>query len=133
MRREDWVDQLFRVIDEHQGAEFAYGSTDCVLFAARVADAMTDGDYEAQMRAIYQDERSAVRALAERGGLEGAVRSVLGEPIGLAYLQRGDIVLFENAGREMLGVWDGQAIVAPTAAGLGRAQVDAARVAWRVP
>ena len=132
MRREDWVEQLFRVIDEHQSAEFVYGAHDCVLFAARAADAMTDGDFEQQMRDIYQDERSAVRALAARGGLEGAVRSMLGEPVALAYLQRGDVVLFENAGRDMLGIWDGRVILGPAERGLDRAPLSHARLAWRV-
>jgi hypothetical protein len=57
---------------------------------------------------------------------------MLGEPSPLTYMQRWDVVLFENAGRDMLGIWDGQAIVAPMAHGLGRADLSAARLAWKV-
>lgn len=132
MRREDWTDRMFAAFEAHADSDFEYGASDCVLFAARVVDAMCDTDYESRVSALYSDERSAIRALRDLGGLEGAVRSMLGEPTALAYLQRGDVVLIENSGRDVLGIWDGQAIVAPGLHGLTRAPLSQARLTWAV-
>jgi hypothetical protein len=103
MRRDDWVEQMWLAIEDHDSTEFVWGVNDCCLFVARVVDAMTDGDFEAQLNASYTDEETALAYIASFGSLEAAVSSHLGQPEPGRPL-RGDVVLIDGGAGPALGI-----------------------------
>lgn len=82
---------------------FEWGSGDCVLKAARVADAIVvEPCFEAAARAAFSwtDEESALARLVEVDGLRNAVVSVLGESMPWQELSQGDLVLCRTGSDE---------------------------------
>ena len=132
MKRYDWTRRLYDVIEAHKDTTFGWGQHDCCLFAARCVDAMCNTEYEAGLQAEYQDERSAMEYIASFGSIKEAVDSWLGEPQNLNFTQRGDVVLFDNDGRETLGVCLGRDIVSTGGAGLVLVPMDKSICSWAV-
>lgn len=66
MRREDWADQLHKIIEEHRDGPFEWGQRDCAVLFADAVWAMTDVDPFASF-GRWQSERDALRALARTG------------------------------------------------------------------
>ena len=132
MKRYDWTRRLYDVIEAHREAAFGWGEHDCCLFAARCVDAMCDTDYEAGLQAEYQDECSAMEYIASFGSIKSAVKSWLGKPQNLAFTQRGDVVLFDNDGREALGICLGRDIVTTGETGLVSVLMTRAICSWAV-
>jgi hypothetical protein len=111
MKRADWLDKMWETIEAHEGRAFAWGVDDCCLFAARVYDAMHDTHHAEALAARYHDEASALEYIETQGGIGPAVCEYLGE-MRRTRPMRGDVVLVENAGREMLGICTGRAVAA---------------------
>jgi hypothetical protein len=132
MKRHDWTRRLYDVIEAHREAPFGWGQHDCCLFAARCVDAMCDTEYEAGLQAEYQDERSAMEYIASFGSIKSAVESWLGDPQNLNFTQRGDVVLFDNDGREALGICLGRDIVTTGETGLVSVLMTRAICSWAV-
>lgn len=132
MKRYDWTRRLYSVIEAHKDTTFGWGHHDCCLFAARCVDAMCDTEYEAGLQAEYQDERSAMAYIASFGSIKAAVDSWLGEPQNLNFTQRGDVVLFDNDGRETLGICLGRDIVSTGEMGLESVSMTKAICSWAV-
>lgn len=94
-RLPDWEDRLHAYLVEHEGAVFAWGQTDCALFAAGAVLAQTGDDFAAPFRGQYRSAAGSVRALKTwgAGDLASTIGTVLPEiPTGFA--KRGDIVMF---------------------------------------
>ena len=70
---------------------FEYGNADCALFAAHVAKFITGTDFSESFR--YQSKAEADSIIATHGGIEGLVRSILGEPSD--QLEDGDPILLK--------------------------------------
>jgi len=128
--RHDAPSRMFAVIAEHKNRAFAWGVNDCCLFAARVRDAMTDSDYEAQISAAYSDEASALALIAQHGGLEGVVTHYLGES-SVERATRGDVVLFDGGTGDMLGICVGAHIVAMGESGLRQIPRAEIKKVWK--
>lgn len=108
-RRADWHDKMWAAIDAHMDAQFDYGKTDCCLFTARVVDAFCDTEHEKTLSEHYKDEATALAYIEVSGGLEAAVSTYLGQSkVGRA--QRGDVVMFNGARGQTLGICVGQTI-----------------------
>jgi hypothetical protein len=133
MRRHDWAQSLWLTIEVEKERTFAFGQADCCLFAARCVDAMTDGNFEAALRACYHDEATALAYLERMGGMQAAVTVHLGPPLERpAMARRGDVVMFhDGAGRETLGICTGE-LLATTGQGFTFQPMTLASVAWRV-
>lgn len=117
MRREDWVFQMWSVVNDHMDAEFVWGVNDCCLFAARVVDAMTDSDHELDLLSQYSDEETALAYIAAHGSLALAISAHLGdETDGRA--QRGDVVICANEGNPCAGICVGSTVAAVSKEGL---------------
>lgn len=117
IRREDWLEKMWSTIEQHQSTAFVWGENDCCLFAAKVVDAMCDSEFEKQLKEKYNDQDSAIRYIVEEGGMEKAVSGYLGESkTGRA--QRGNVVLFEGALGETLGICIGSTIAAVSDSGV---------------
>jgi hypothetical protein len=133
MKRHDWVDKLFFTIDELEKEPFEWGKIDCCMFAARIVDAMCDTSYAADLAKEYDDEKSALAYIKSFGSIKEAVSSWLGEPSDKTiYTQRGDVVLFENDGRETLGICVGSTIVSTGEFGIVHVPVYNALYRWAV-
>ena len=132
MKHEDWVDQLFATIEKVSNESFAYGKNDCCLFSARVVDAMTGTEYAKKLAEMYHDERSALAYINSFGSIQEAVKDWLGKPTNLAFVQRGDVVLFNNEGRETLGICVGDRIVSVGQTGIAYVPMDQAICTWKV-
>lgn len=109
MRRNDWVDQMWAIIEAHSSAQFEWGVNDCCLFTARVIDAMTDTDHELDLQAAYSDEATALAYIASHGGLQDAVSSHLGEPAEGRAL-RGDAVMVDGGEGYAIGICTGSTV-----------------------
>lgn len=116
------------------GVPFAWGSADCVTWAADCALALTGVDPIADIRGRYSTERGAQRILVQRGwgdvaGLAAAIYSEI--PVAMAHA--GDWVsIRRDDGVVVLGVSFGAWIVARGPDGLGRLDLTAAMRAYRV-
>ena len=132
MKRFDWVRRMYDTIDAIQGEPFAWGKNDCCLFSARVVDTMCDTDFADQMRQEYQDERTAMLYIASFGSIKAALEYWLGKPQSLIYAQRGDVMLFDNDGRDTVGIFVGDGIISTGETGLVRVSKDSALHSWAV-
>lgn len=121
---------MFGVIDAHIHREFDLSDGGCWPFVARVVDAMTDSNHEQQL-ADYRNSVAVLRAMAEPGGVEAAVSSVLGEP-SQGRPMRGDVVLFDGGEGDAVGIWDGKDIVAMGEVGLRRIPRSEIKTFWAV-
>lgn len=130
-RREDWPARLARYVDAHRDMPFAWGSFDCVRFAAGWVREATGSDPVEGLD--WADERSALRVLESLGGLQAAVETRFGAAISCALAWRGDLVLHEMSRRPGLGVCVGAEFAAPSEdGGLMFLPMSAARMAWRI-
>lgn len=134
-RLPDWPERLAAYLAEQRPHRFAWGTHDCVRFAAGAAAAVTGAD---PLPLRWAGPAEAVRLLRQRGGLAGAVDGVLQRLPSPALAQRGDVVLVQQpvaggrARRQLLAVADGPRWWAPSATGLFSGPMHAAVVAWGV-
>lgn len=85
--------QLAAIVAEWSARPFQWGVSDCCQFARSAAWALHGIAVDSP---AYLSERSAVRALRERGGYEGLLRSAGLLPRELVQARRGDFVLFHH-------------------------------------
>jgi hypothetical protein len=134
MRKENWQRCFWTEIQAQSVEPFQYAVRDCVLSAARVADAISvDGSYESRARAAFSwsSEREAVRLISD--GLKPLIESVLGPMVKWTVLSEGDLVLIEDdKGRECLAVHDGVQIISPDSTGWRAIPFRCVKGGWRV-
>ena len=131
-RLPDWPERLALTIERARAVSFAWGTADCVNFAAACVHAVTGADVLWPFRGGWSSALGAERILRRRGGLVPAVSSVLGPgQQGSALIQRGDVLLV-GIERPWLAVCDGPRWWAPTRAGLVSGPAAAAGVFWPV-
>jgi hypothetical protein len=111
-----------------EAVPFAWGTNDCVTFAAGAVLALTGRDPLAGI-GTWKTERGALLQLRRRGGLIAAVSSVL-LPIPLAHAHRGDICAVPGPDGTFLMVAEGITLVGPELAGLKRLPRTAMVNAW---
>ena len=69
-------DDVLAYLQEQVVKPFAWGSTDCVQFAAGIVERVTGNNYAASY--TYDSELSAARLIRDAGGLEALVSKHLG-------------------------------------------------------
>lgn len=131
-RLRDWQSRLQRCIAERRKLPFAWGSQDCVLFAADCAGACTGVDLAAEFRGKYSTILTAQRLVDAMGGLGAIAAARLGEEIAPKLAQTGDVGLLLNGGRECLGVFGGAMWLAPGVDGLCSLPASQVLRAWRL-
>lgn len=130
MRVSRWEDRLVEFIDAHLFVPFAWGTNDCVTFAAKWIEVCTG---EKVFEPEHDDVHTAAAELAKRGGIAQAIRDVLGDPLpNPLAAQRGDIGLVEIEGRQSAVVVIGADAVGPGEGGLHKAPITSLVMAWRV-
>lgn len=116
MRHSDWQKRFWAAMEAARNTPFEWGTFDCVLFSASMADAVTvDGNYVSRAREAFSwgNEREALKLLST-GSLESLVSMVMGPMIPWPRLSMGDIVLANYEGREAMGVHDGSQLIVRT-------------------
>lgn len=128
-----WPERLAGYVGAHVSTPFAWGSHDCVTFAAGAVEAVT---LSRPSMPQWSNARDALRELRTVGGLVAAVESTgfleLARP---ALARRGDVVLIEGppvVRRPFLAVCLGHAWAAPGSRGLVYGPLIAASRGWKV-
>lgn len=133
MRYEDWQKRFWSAMEESSRQPLVWGEQDCVLFGAKMADAISDGRYTERARAAFSwsNEREAVELL--RDGLRSLVESVMGEMQPWTSLSQGDLVLVvDDKQRESIAVHDGCQIIGKSATGVQPIPFRCAVGGWKV-
>jgi hypothetical protein len=135
-RLPDWPERLVAFFAEREEAPFAWGTNDCITFAAAVVHAIT-GRQLLEGLQPWNDEGSAAQRLAEAQGMVAAIRSRLGPPLPTPRLaQRGDVLLVraQREGKRVrfVAVCDADRWAGPHRGGLGRGAMAQACMAWGI-
>lgn len=128
-RLPNWPTRLDSYVCAMRDEPFAWGSNDCVSFAAGAVEAITGAR---PTLPVWADARDALRELDARGGIAAAADTVLARRATPMRAQRGDVVLIDQGDRELLAVCIGDVFAAPGRCGLEFGPMTAARAAWVV-
>jgi hypothetical protein len=129
-RLPSWPERLAEYLVASSKVPFAWGSNDCVLFAAGAVEAMTG---RRPFMPLWTDVRSALRQLNSFGGLVGAVASTgMPEVRRPACASRGDVLLIQGVRRQYLAVCVGHVWAMPGYTGLRYGPMQAAVRGWKV-
>ncbi len=117
-----------------RGVPFAWGTADCLTFAAGCAEPVIGRDPIAHLRGRYDSELGAKRLMVENGwgDMGDVAASVFGEiPVALA--RDGDWARIVNEdGTDAIGVFAGEVIAAKLQHGVGQVARSRAVRAFRV-
>lgn len=127
------VARLHAVYRAERSVPFAWGTTDCLCFAAQCAMALGHDDPISHLRGRYRSEYEARRVMVENGWHTLAdVAAPMFPEIAPAHAQSGDWAIIINAdGTEAIGVVVRSAVMARTPDGLGTVPLTAATRAFR--
>lgn len=129
-----WPELMDAYLARTEHTPFAWGKHDCCTFVCDGATAITGGfSPMADLAGTYQSERGAYRLIRDAGGLQHLVTERFGIPLASPLLaQRGDAVLVDQDGTELLALCLGSTWTAAGATGRVTGSMEAAVVAWRV-
>lgn len=128
-RLENWPTRLADFIDSRRDAGFVWGERDCCLFAADAVQTITGNDFAASYRGTYSDALGAHRIIAAAGGVPALVPF---EQVDAGYAQRGDVVLLDMYGRDVLAVHLGHVIAGQGPDGVTFLAPSTALRVWKV-
>jgi hypothetical protein len=131
MRNRDWTTRLNDVIKAALGRPFSWGEFDCCLFAADCAVAVCGTDPAEQYRGKYKTETGAKRLLKKNHGSLEAAWDVCFARIQPAFIQRGDIALYDAPNGRAVAVFWANEYWSTTDDGVGRVDCKPLAV-WRV-
>ena len=115
------------VIDKYAGLPFRYGE-DCCTFAGECVEALTGSN--PMSRFSYSSEDEANEILDAYGGIEAAIRDVLGEPY--EGHRDGDVCLIDsNDGRQAAAIIYRGRVVARVKGGLMEYPLNRALMIWK--
>lgn len=130
-KRQDWAERLAETVEAARGKAFSWGSHDCCTFAQECVNAQLAETVVLPVVG-WTDERAALRAIAEAGGLESGLDGMFTRRESPLLAQRGDVALVDVHGRQCVAVCTGVSLVVPNADGLESIPVTDGLIAWRV-
>jgi hypothetical protein len=132
-RHADWTLRLTNFVKDKKHVPFEWGVNDCCLFVADMTIAITGVDPAATFRGTYKTELGAMKALKKQGfdDVEAVLNGAFGSTVSRLDVRRGDVVLFENAGRDIAGVMFGE-VLAPGNFGIETFSPLVIKKVWRV-
>ena len=130
MRRDDWQTFLHDLVEAKMAEPFAWGSQDCVTFAAACIEAVTGSNPIAGIES-WSTERQALRRIVEMGGIEAWLDERYPR-VQWHEAQRGDVALMEQKAGLVVVVNIGPGWVGPSETGLTTSPPDAVQISWRV-
>lgn len=133
-RLPDWPERMAAHLARQAATPFAWGTHDCVRFAAGLVQAITGADL---LPADWHTRTEAAQVLRRWGGLVPAVDAVLPRLPSPALAWRGDVLLVQapapaGGWRRWLAVADGPRWWAPSPAGMAHGPMSQAHLAWGV-
>lgn len=96
MREQGWEKRLADTVEQYRRTPFAWGTSDCVIFAADCAKALTLADPAADYRGKYSDAAGATAIITSLGGSnvgDAAAHFFEAHPTPHAHARRGDIAV----------------------------------------
>lgn len=127
----EWRRRFEALVLAARGRPFAWGSSDCCMFAADAVLACSGVDPAAAVRGTYSTQDGADVVLSQMGGLE-AVGALAGPSVPPLCAQTGDVGLVSDGEKELLAICLGPYWATPGPTGLGALPLRSARLAWRV-
>jgi hypothetical protein len=131
MRVDNWPLILAEQVEAARLRPFAWGSWDCCQFAAETVLALTGVDYRDRFP-LYQSADDAQILIAEHGGVQHLLSSVLGESKHPALAQRGDVVMGDFGDGLAAGICVGAHCCAVGQRGLVFMPMSRAVAAWSI-
>jgi len=132
-RISNWPTLLGHFFASNSEKPFVWGEWDCALMAADAVKVMTDHDYAEALRFQYTDAKGAMRLIEPHGDLRGLIEHLLGSPItNHRLIQRGDVAVVDNEGRQCTGIVWGSGIFATGEKGLVSLPMSSIIAAWRI-
>lgn len=131
MRYRDWTTRLNYVIKAALGRPFSWGEFDCCLFAADCAMAVCGVDPAQAYRGTYKTQAGAKRALKKNHGSLEAAWDACFTRVAPAFIQRGDIALYESPRGRAVAVFWANEYWSTTDDGVARVVCEPLAV-WRV-
>lgn len=128
MKNQDWIESLFEYLEAKRDIPFSWGTNDCATFVSGAVEAMT-GVYPELP--TYTDAKSSLLAI-KAISIEDRLTALFGPPIHVGHAQRGDIVIIDQDGRQVLSICTGLECAAPAADGLMYVPKPVDGKAWRV-
>jgi len=130
----DWEKAHNDFIATNRNKPFAYGSWDCCLFSDAYLKAIT-GQSIIPKTLKWKDEETAYKAIKKYNGTLGASVSKACKKAGMqkikpAFVQKGDLVIYKEE-NELVGIFDGLAVLTPTDESLGVKQNVSIKEVWR--
>jgi len=135
VKAEGWEGRLHLLIEGARNRAFAWGTHDCVTFAADAVIAQTGHDPISDVRGTWKTARGAQLAMrAVDGGFGPAIASRCGVPVALPLASRGDLIRVPSENGPFLAIVDlsGTAACAPGKSGLVWVPLSSASAAWRI-
>lgn len=119
---------------EARDMRFVWGSHDCVLFAAKMADAISDARHAERAKLAFQwSSAREAAAIVGNADLRELVEVVMGPMLRWQSLSIGDIVLIkDDDGMYSLAIHDGVQIIGPDAVGYKNIPFSYAQGGWKV-
>jgi hypothetical protein len=107
-RVEGWPLKLSRFLRARRDMPFAWGSNDCLMFAADAVKEITGIDLALRWRGTYSTEEEAATILAGYGGVSGLISLALGHngTRNVMTAKRGDVAMIKTDQGEMAAIVD---------------------------
>ena len=137
-RKEDWPERLHEAIRSLETTPFVWGSSDCLMNASTLIQAITGVDPGAAHRGTYSSLEGALQIVTAAGcaDIEAFVTKMASEngyqEIGVKFASRGDLVIFDSPDGPAYGVVAGVEAIVTGPNGLRKLPTLTARKAWRV-
>lgn len=129
-RLDNWEYRFARFIEQRRLMPFAWRINDCVTFSVDAVEAITG---KRLLEPTWSSKDEALRMLADIGGPEAAVTSVLGRGgQNYAEARQGDVVLAEQGSWLVTMICVGAFLAAPGMERLEFKPLRAGRLVWRV-
>lgn len=108
MRKDNWQDELVKLIERHKTKPFKRGYNDCALFAGKAVYKMTGNDYVTKFLGKYKTKKASAKIVKELGykSLSDIADKHLDPYTSPMFAKRGDCVLVEVDGGEALAIVD---------------------------
>ena len=132
-RGKDWPQALSNACHKYKDTPHEWGTHDCVIFCAKVVEAMTGEDLIADLKGQWTTQIGAARVIKSNGfdSLDEMVSDYLPEKP-LPFIGRGDIVICDGDNGEFIAVVMGHNCVAPGPKGLNSVPVSFAKKGFAI-
>lgn len=133
MRYEDWQKRFWMELDRARERKWQWGTHDCVSFAARMADVISDRDYIIIKSTFKWNTPRQAAELLKNTTLKELMERALGPAMDWRFAKHGDLVLAcDETNSEVLTVHDGLRLLCADKVGYCLVDMKYAQCAWRI-